>query len=189
MPRVPSDPLVAVLDGLQSSLDEGPCLDALRDYHTVHIEDMTNEPRWPRFTAAAVERGVRSSLSFQLFVTSKNLGSLNLYGEEPGVFDEESTLVGELLAQHASVALIGAATTSQLQSALASRDAIGQAKGILMHREDLTGEAAFQLLLTTSQNANIKLVELARWVIEQQVSGPRTQLKARVNTKPDRPIH
>jgi hypothetical protein len=45
MPRAQSDPLVAVLDGLQSSLDEGPCLDALRDYHTVHIDDMTNEPR------------------------------------------------------------------------------------------------------------------------------------------------
>ncbi|HYJ56211.1 MAG TPA: hypothetical protein VEX40_12005, partial [Mycobacterium sp.] len=52
-------------------------------------------------------------LSFQLFVTSKNLGSLNLYGEEPGLFDKESTLVGELFAQHASVALIGAATTSK----------------------------------------------------------------------------
>ncbi|WP_370329780.1 GAF and ANTAR domain-containing protein [Mycolicibacterium hippocampi] len=172
-PRVPSDPLVAVLDGLQSSLDEGPCLDALRDHHTVHIDDMSMEPRWPRFTAAAVEHGVRSSLSFQLFVTSKNLGSLNLYGEEPGVFDEESALVGELLAQHASVALVGAAGMTQLRDALVTRDIISQAKGLLMHRENLTGEAAFQLLVKTSQNANIKLVDIARWVIEQHLAGMR----------------
>jgi len=171
MPRVPSEPLVAVLDGLQSSLDEGPCLDALRDYQTVRIEDMTREPRWPRSTAAAVERGVRSSLSFQLFVTSENLGSLTLYGEEPGVFDEESTLVGELLAQHASVALVGAARMTQLRDALASRDITSQAKGFLMHRENLTGEAAFQLLVKTSQNANIKLVDIARWVIDQHTAG------------------
>lgn len=170
-PRAPSDPLVAELDELQSSLDEGPCVDALRVHHTVHIDDMTTEPRWPRFTAAATERGVRTSLSFQLFVNSKNLGSLNLYGDEPGVFDEESKLIGELFAQHASVALVGAANVTQLRDALSGRDTIGQAKGILMHRENLTGEAAFQLLIKTSQNANIKLVELARWVVEQQVSG------------------
>ena len=58
---------------------------------TVHIDDMTTESRWPRFTAAAVEPGARSSLSFQLLVNSQNLGALNLYGGEPGAFDEDST--------------------------------------------------------------------------------------------------
>ncbi len=91
IPRAPSDPLVAELDELQSSLDEGPCLDALRGHRTVHIGDMTTESRWPRFTAAAVEPGARSSLSFQLLVNSQNLGALNLYGGEPGAFDEDST--------------------------------------------------------------------------------------------------
>lgn len=170
-PRAPSDLLVAELDKLQSTLDEGPCVDALRIHHTVHIDDMATEPRWTRFTASAIERGVHSSLSFQLFVSSKNLGSLNLYGEAAGVFGEESVLIGELFAQHASVALVGAADVTQLRSALSNRDAIGQAKGILMHRENITGEAAFQLLVKTSQNANIKLIDLARWIIEQQVSG------------------
>ena len=106
-----------------------------------------------------------------MFVRSGNLGSLNLYGGAPGVFGEESVLIGGLFAQHASVALVGAAGMSQMRDALCSRDDIGQAKGILMHREGLTGEAAFQLLLRTSQNANIKLVDVARWVIERHVSG------------------
>ena len=106
-----------------------------------------------------------------MFVRSGNLGSLNLCGGAPGVFGEESVLIGGLFAQHASVALVGAAGMSQMRDALCSRDDIGQAKGILMHREGLTGEAAFRLLLKTSQNANIKLVEVARWVIERHVSG------------------
>ena len=72
---------------------------------------------------------------------------------------------------HASVALIGAAGITQLRDALTSRDIIGQAKGILMYRDNLTGEAAFQLLRKTSQDANIKLVEVARWIIERHVSG------------------
>lgn len=171
IPRVPSDPLVAELDGLQSSLNEGPCIDALREHQTVRIDDMTTETRWLRFTSAAVERGVYSSLSFQLFVNSRNLGSLNLYGNEPGVFGEESVHIGGLLAQHASVALVGATGMSQMHAALTSRDDIGQAKGILMHREKLSGESAFRLLLKTSQDANIKLVEVARWVIDQHLAG------------------
>jgi AmiR/NasT family two-component response regulator len=52
-------------------------------------------------------------------------------------------LSGELFAQHASVALMGASTESQLKSAIASRDLIGQAKGLLMHRNDLDGLQAF----------------------------------------------
>lgn len=39
-----------------------------------------------------------------------------------------------------------------------------------MHRESLTGLQAFALLLKTSQNANIKLIEIARWVVDQHES-------------------
>ena len=73
-----------------------------------------------------------------------------------------TVVIGELLALHASVALIGAAGMTQLRDALSSRDTIGQAKGILMHRENLTAEAAFALLARTSQDANIMLVDVAR---------------------------
>ncbi|HEX5256598.1 MAG TPA: GAF and ANTAR domain-containing protein [Mycobacterium sp.] len=167
----PSDELVAELDGVQASLYEGPCLSALREHHTVLIADMAAETRWPRFARAAVERGVLSMLAFQLYVRRENLGALNLYGRESGVFDEESIAIAQVLAQHASVALMGAESESQFQAALASRDVIGQAKGILMYRENLSGLQAFRLLLGTSQRANIKLAEIARWVVEQHESG------------------
>jgi hypothetical protein len=62
--EVPTDPLVAVLDELQTALDEGPCISALREHHTVHIEDMATETRWPRFARVASDRGVRTMLSF-----------------------------------------------------------------------------------------------------------------------------
>ncbi len=169
--RVPSDPLVVELDELQSAIEEGPCVSALREHRTVYIEDMATEHRWRRFTEAAAARGVGSLLSFQLFVHSRNLGALNLYGTEPRAFDEESTFVGELLAQHASVAIIGAASVAQFREGIASRDVIGQAKGLLMHREQLTDFEAFALMVKTSQESNIKLLELARWLVEQHVAG------------------
>ena len=169
--EAPTNPVVAEVDELQSSLDEGPCLSALREHHTVQIEDMATDTRWPRFARAALDHGVHSRLSFQLFVHDENLGALNLFGNHRAAFDEESLLVGGVLAQHASIAIIGAEAEAQFDTALASRDIIGQAKGLLMQRENLTGLQAFALLLKTSQNANIKLVEIARWVVDQHESG------------------
>lgn len=173
--RTPSDPLVAELDEAQTALDEGPCISALREHHTVRIDDMAAKTRWPRFAQAAMERGARSLLAFQLFVRHENLGALNLYGAAPEAFDDDSVFIGEVLAQHASVAMVGAAAESQFQAALASRDIIGQAKGILMHRRSVTGLQAFRMLLQASQNTNIKLVNVARWVVEQH----ETELKAK----------
>lgn len=171
VPRVPTDPMVAELDQVQAEFNDGPCLSALREHRTVLIDDMTTEQRWPRFAEAALERGVKSLLSFQLFVRKQNLGALNLYAGEAGVFADDSIFIGELLAQHASVALVGSNAELHFDSALASRDVIGQAKGILMHRERLTGEQAFALLVKTSQNAHIKLVDIARWVVDQHNEG------------------
>ncbi|ODR11654.1 response regulator receiver protein [Mycolicibacillus koreensis] len=168
--RVPSADLVAELDQAQTRLGEGPCLSALGEQRTVLIEDTATETRWPRFTRLAAQRGVGSVLSFPLGVRHEHLGALNLYGAAAEVFTEESITVGEILAQHASVALLGAVSASQLQTALASRDVIGQAKGILMVRERLSGLQAFQLLLRTSQHTNIKLVDIARWVVEDHES-------------------
>lgn len=115
--EVPTDPIVAKLDELQSELGEGPSLTALREHHTVHIEDMSTETRWPEFCRQAIELGVRSLLSFQLFVRSENLGALNLYADEGDVFSDDSTEIGTILAQHAAVAMVGAAHETQFRSA------------------------------------------------------------------------
>jgi hypothetical protein len=94
-----TDPIAAELDQLQTDLGEGPCISTLREHHTVQIDDMSTETRWPRFVRRASALGVRSMLSFQLFVRSQNLGALNLHGDAPGVFTDESLFVGSVLAQ------------------------------------------------------------------------------------------
>lgn len=164
--RVPTDPVVAELDKLQEQLDEGPCLSALREHHTVEITDTATDDRWPRFNAAAAELGARSLLCFQLYVVQQNLGALNLYGGQPDVFSEDSRHIGSIVAQHASVALIGAESENQFESALSSRDVIGQAKGIIMERFTLDPGAAFGLLVKLSQDTNVKLADVARSVVD-----------------------
>ena len=134
---------------------------------------MALDTRWPEFSLLASELGVRSLLSFQLFVVGENLGALNIYAGEAGVFSDESIEVGTLVAQHAAVALSGSISESQFQSALATQDVIGQAKGILMlmQRENLTGLQAFELLAKASKETHITLVDVARWLVSEHENG------------------
>jgi len=86
--------------------------------------------------------------------------------------------VGGIIAQHAAVAIIGSAAESQFQTALAGRDVIGQAKGILMHRDDLTGLQAFALLTRVSQETNTKLLDVAKFLVTEQESRARRRDKS-----------
>ncbi|MCF6506677.1 GAF and ANTAR domain-containing protein [Blastococcus sp. MG754426] len=167
--RAPTGDLPRSIDRLQERLGEGPCLDALFEQRTVRIEDLREEDRWPRFAGEAADLGARSMLSFQLFVTGSTVGALNLYSSRPGAFGEESESVGLVFASHAAVALVSAQHEQHLRTALASRDLIGQAKGILMNQFKLTGDQAFQVLVRASSHTNRKLVDIAEELSETGV--------------------
>ncbi|WP_229071604.1 GAF and ANTAR domain-containing protein [Actinoplanes sp. DH11] len=164
--RAASHDVVRRVDRAQYETGQGPCLDAVYEKQTVRLSDMATEDRWPDFTRQALERGVRSMLSFQLYVRQDDLGALNLYSPKADAFDDESENVGLLLAAHAAIAMAGAQKEHDLSLAISMRDVIGQAKGILMERYKITGDQAFQLLARTSQRANIKLAEVARYLVE-----------------------
>jgi AmiR/NasT family two-component response regulator len=66
--------------------------------------------------------------------------------------------------------MAGAAAEEQMHSAVATHDIIGQAKGILMHRDNLTGLQAFAALTRASQETNIRLVNVARWLVNHHES-------------------
>ena len=74
--------------------------------------------------------------------------------------------MGKLFATHAAVAMAGSRRERQLTEAISSRDLIGQAKGILMQRHKVTGVRAFEILIKASQDSNIKLREVADFVVD-----------------------
>ena len=156
-----SSELATRIDSLQVETGEGPCLDAVYEQQTVRVADMRTEDRWPRFARRASEEGVGSLLAFQLYVEGDNLGALNLYARHAGAFDDESEHVGLVFAAHAAVAYAGTRKIHQLTQAIATRDLIGQAKGILMERYGMTGSQAFQLMIRVSQDTNRKLRDVA----------------------------
>ncbi len=165
-----SSEIVGEVDRLQSIHREGPCVTALWDEHTVVVDDLSAEAdRWPRFAPEAVTCGIASMLSFQLFTRQDTLGALNLYSTERKGFTADSQTLGGLFASHAAAALGDARHVSQLHEALTTRDAIGQAKGILMERFGIGEAEAFTMLIRSSQETNMKLADVARWLTDHAV--------------------
>lgn len=160
--------LAAQLHTLQYELNNGPCLDAAWEQHTVHIQDMRTEDRWPRFAAAAAKQGMRSMLCFQLFTHHDTLGAMNLFSEVPDAFGEPDIELGLVFASHAAVAMSAAQTEASMSAAIVTRQRIGEAAGILSERHNITTTAAFTLLAQASQNANVPLRDLAARLVETE---------------------
>lgn len=76
-----------------------------------------------------------------------------------------------MLATHAALAWHMVRRDEQFRSALASRDVIGQAKGMLMERFDLDAVRAFELLKRLSQNMNTPLADVAQQVVGRREVG------------------
>lgn len=148
-------------DRAQYRAQDGPCLEAIREHHTVVIDDLGAEKRWPAFSELALDLGVRSMVSARLFVLGDTMGSLNFYSGAPHAFGQDALLYGQVFSSHAAVALKAAITESGLAAALSTRDIIGQAKGVVMAREGLGADEAFEVLRQRSQTLNVPLRTLA----------------------------
>lgn len=152
---------------LENELGEGPCLDAVWDMDSVSVNDLTAEPRWPRWTPAAVSLGIKSMLSVRLDLTGQPVvASLNLFARLPGVFDATDLAIASIFARHAGQALAAARTEEGLRAAARSRQVIGIAQGMLMQRFGLTLDQSFELLRRYSQTRNLKLRVLAEHLVE-----------------------
>jgi GAF domain-containing protein len=159
------------LDELQMKFNEGPCVEAALDEVIVRTEDFRTEERWPKYSPAVVELGVLSGVSFKLYTASRTAGALNLFAFKPHAFDGESETFGTVLAAHAAAAILAGREGEELQSALSTRDRIGQAKGIIMERYGVDDVRAFEMLRRLSQDSNTRLVDIAQRVIDTRGQG------------------
>lgn len=169
-----SSELPAVVDGLQESTGQGPCLDAAYIHETVRVPDMATETRWPIFAPLAAKAGAAGMLACQLYVDGDDLGALNLFSRSAGTLDEESEHIALMFAAHAGVAFAAAQQREGASRTVATRQLIGRAEGILMERHRVTAEQAFAMLVRVSQHRNLKLRDIAeRLVLSGRLDEPR----------------
>ena len=160
-----------LLDEIQQRHREGPCLTAAWDEKTIHVADLEADDRFPLYRRDALEQTpIRSIMAFQMFVAGETMGALNAYAVQPHAFGQGSKDIGMIFAAHSSVAWNAARRDDQFKRALASRDTIGQAKGMIMERYGVDAVQAFDVLRKLSQDSNVPLVQVATELVAKAQS-------------------
>jgi GAF domain-containing protein len=163
--------LVWQLDKLQYSLDEGPCVDSLRNAAVIEAPQIRHDPRWPQYVPAAVKMGLKAQLAVKLAIDGEGtVGGLNMYSTASEDIDPQAPGIADLFATHAALALGKARQVNELHEALRTREVISQAVGLLMATYKLEPDAAFGFLVRTSSHSNTKLRGIAARMIEQHVA-------------------
>jgi GAF domain-containing protein len=167
--------LVRDLDAVQCRTGEGPCVDAVRAEPVVVVEHLRRQLRWPRYVPAAVRLGVQSQLGLQLFVTEETLGGLTLYSTSSETIDPDAPCLAELFASHAATALGHARDVAHLSEAMASRQQIGTAIGLLMARHRIDSAWAFEFLARASSTSELGVRVVAQEIVETAEQTYRAQ--------------
>jgi hypothetical protein len=135
-----SNDVSALVEELQYTLGEGPCVDAHLKDRPVLEPDLVNPgtARWLAFTPPAVAAGVRAVFGFPLQVGAVRLGALNLYRDQPGPMTDDQyadSLVLAGLAARAVLAMqadaLPGALAPELEDGANFRFVVHQASGMV----------------------------------------------------------
>jgi GAF domain-containing protein len=167
-----------LMELLQLQSDEGPCLDCFQTAAPVSIADLADSSdRWPRFSAAVAEQGqFRAVHALPLRLRGQAIGALNLFDREPGRLPDSDLALGQALADVATIGILqerairrAEVVTEQLQTALTSRVAIEQAKGVLSQHFGDDVEDAFDRLRRYARTRNERLALVAGQVVRREL--------------------
>jgi hypothetical protein len=140
----------ALIEELQFTLGEGPCVDAFRQGRPVLEPDVADPaaPRWPAFSPRALEAGARALFGFPLQMGAVRLGALNLYRDRPGPLSDAQhadALVMADVASHTVLAMQGTASADAVATALD----VGADFHLVVHQA--SGMVAVQLGVTVGE--------------------------------------
>ena len=157
--------LTTSLDRAQQAAGHGPCLEAIsvrkRFAATIYAPMSDGRDCTFRYDCRGAQRFVLSnthSRGYRCDVESFRVPSRSLRGRIGAV--------GAMLSDHAAIALINDKRERQFKAALASRDVIGQAKGMIMERFGVDAPRAFAMLTAISQETNTPVRDLAARLVD-----------------------
>jgi GAF domain-containing protein len=178
-----SDQSAQNLEDGQERLAQGPCAVAFSQRLPAAIRNLHTEPDWQDFAQVLLAEGICAALSVPVELDGGVIGTLDVYVGQPRDWDPSE--VAALQAYAGLVAsLLSAATTAQvkgrlanqLQAALEHRWLIERAKGVVMGREQVDAQAAFERLRGAARSSTRRLADVARDVTDGQPL-PRSRRK------------
>ncbi len=187
-----SSPRAQELEELQLVVGEGPCVDAFATGRLVLQPDLRRTSRWPLYSPAALDRGVRAVFSYPLLIGGIRLGVLDLYRDESGALSEkqlsialdfvDAALMIVLHLQSGAAALddatlekagqdaAGAGISGPLEIAFRSHPEVHQATGMISVQASVSLADALLLLRAHAFTEDRSIVDVARDVVERRLS-------------------
>ena len=164
---VASNDLAMTLDRAQYAADDGPCVAACRDGRAHSVAVMDDEAAFAHFTAAAIEHGVRSSLSLPL--AHRRPSAVNLYAGDPHAFADERPRAGAAFLARCVGGLLPDASLAAAEPELSSdaaqrRELIARACAVIAEQEGCGVDRAFHRLTVLSRERQRSVFDVARTV-------------------------
>lgn len=170
-----SSPELAALDAVQY-LEDGPCLEAVREGETLEVreaDEALDEGRWSAFARASAHLGIRSSLSVPVRLEGEVVGGLNVYAATAEAFvghvDEVAALVQSGVAEAVRDADLSFSTRDRAERSvrtLENQITVDVAAGMLAEREQISVDEAVARLEQAATQAGVPLARLAVLLIE-----------------------
>jgi ANTAR domain-containing protein/GAF domain-containing protein len=191
-----SDQDPQAVEGDREGLAQGPCTVAFAQRAPAAVRDLSAEPDWRELAQVFFDDGFPSALSVPVEVDGGAVGTLDIYVGTRSEWDASEVAALQAYAGLVASLLVAATTrvegrlADQLQAALDHRLLIEQAVAVLIQREGLDAQAAFEWLRTAARPSGCAVVEVAREVVggAPLPSDRLAQAKARRHKATDREV-
>jgi len=173
-----TDEVSQLIEELQYTLGEGPCVDAYKQDKVVAEPDLADPVtrRWPAFTPPVLQAGVRAVFGFPLRVGTVHLGALNLYRDLPGPLTgdqhADALVVADVAARWVLEAQAGAPVDMVAEELEVSADfhfAVHNAAGIVSVQEGISVTEALIRLRAFAFSSDRLLADVAQDVIARRL--------------------
>lgn len=164
----------ALIEELQFTLGEGPCVDVFNSGRPVLEPDLADPavPRWLAFAPPALAATARAVFGFPLQIGAVRLGALNLYRDRPGPLSDDQhadALVMADVAAQSVLAMQGGAVPGTMAAELdVGADfhvTVHQASGMVSVQLDVTVREAMIRLRAHAFAHDMTLADVARSVV------------------------
>ncbi|WNG88060.1 GAF and ANTAR domain-containing protein [Mycobacterium sp. ITM-2016-00317] len=164
-----TDGLPLIVNKLQERHGEGPCFDAVNSQEPLCVPDLEAAERWPCFAKDVLrETPIRSVMALRLFKDEDGMGVLSFHADRPGAWSDESDGIAIAFAAQAALLVENKRREKYFRTALAHRDVIGQAKGMLMERMMVDAATAFAFLVRVSRERGEPVAAVARRIVRNE---------------------
>ena len=175
-----TDDVAAIVEELQLTLGEGPCVDAVRSGTAVLVPDLS-EPddlsveRWPAFMKGAEEAGVRAVFAYPLRIGAITVGAMDLYRDRPGDLGTVDFSAALMAADAAALALLTQSSGQQQPPAEGPHEGaafqrhVHQATGMVQIQLGVKTAEAFLALRARAFATSRPLSDVALDVVERRV--------------------